>query len=608
MTHDPNINALWARLMVEELVRCGLRDVCISPGSRSTPLTLAFAQMVQRRDDVHMHIHVDERVAAFYALGLAKQTERPVALVCTSGSAGVHYHPAFVEATHANLPLIALTADRPQALMHCGAGQTIEQKQFFGPHVRQTLHLDLPSLRPLALRHVRLIMDQLYAVSMGWQGGAPGPVHVNVPFEEPLAPIETGDIDPSLYTQEPLAMYGRDDDQPLTQYAHQPPVLGESVIDGLNARLRQAERPVVVCGPLDVLGWSASDAIIALAERLQAPILADPLSGMRWVERTSEVVLAYGDAILRSTSWAASHQPDLVIRFGAMPTSKVYRFWREAHPEAEEWLIDPYGRVLDQVQQAHRVLHVDPQWLATRLCVDLLPSSGATGWLSRWLEANAMAKAAVTQACSSAPTLWEGDIARRVVSHLPDGATLMAASSMPIRDVDAFGGHGTKRISCIANRGANGIDGLLATSFGVAMHAAGPVVTLIGDVATLHDVGGLLSSHVLLANRPDANVTIVLINNGGGGIFSFLPIAKFDAYFEPLFITPQNVEFKALAQAYGLDYTVVRDVPGFEQALGDALARPGVKMVEVIVDREDNVRRHKDLWHHISQALEQTLE
>ena len=219
-----------------------------------------------------------------------------------------------------------------------------------------------------------------------------------------------------------------------------------------------------------------------------------------------------------------------------------------------------------------------------------------------------MAKVAVEHACVSAQTLWEGDIARRVVSQLPEGATLMAASSMPIRDVDAFAGRGDKKISCIANRGANGIDGLLATSFGVAMHAEGPVVTLIGDVATLHDVGGLLSSHVLLANRPDANVTIVLINNGGGGIFSFLPIANFEAYFEPLFITPQHVEFKALARAYGLDYTVVRDVPEFEQTLDEALARPGVKMVEVIVDREDNVRRHKALWQHISQALEQTLE
>ena len=610
---DPNLNALWSRAIVEELVHGGLTDACISPGSRSTPLTLAFAA----HPEVRVHVLIDERVSAFYALGLAKAQQRPVALVCTSGSAGAHYHPAFVEATYANLPLIALTADRPQSLMHCGSGQTIEQKGMFGPHVRESLHLDLPVAHALGVRHVRAATDRLCAVSMGRTGGAPGPVHLNVPFEEPLAPTPTDELPGDFAQEHPLAARGRATGA-LIDYVTPLKHLPNHALAALADVLNQAQQPVIVCGPVDTLGFEAHAQLLELATAWGAPLLADGLSQMR--ARPHAQLVTHYDTILRAPRHRQSLAPDVVLRFGAQPTSKVYRFWRETHPQAVEILVDPYGRLLDPVQHAHQVLAAHPAGLIEGLLPLVsegaqAPSELRAAWLRGWIDADAAAAQDVRACCQQDDTLWEGRVAHEVVRSLPEGATLLVASSMPVRDVDTFGQTMPPGTQCISNRGANGIDGLVATTLGTAAATGRPTVALLGDIATLHDASALLAAQELLRHDPRAHVTFVVVNNQGGGIFNFLPVkAHQESHdpalpFERLFNTPQQVDFGALAMAYGLGYERVHTTEAFGEALERTLSHPGVRLLEVVVEvsKQQNVALHNAHHDRVAHALDEVL-
>ena len=599
-THYPNRNALWAELIVEELVYAGVAHVCISPGSRSTPLTLAIAS----RDDLHVHSHIDERSAAFFALGLAKQTGAPVALVCTSGSAGAHYHPAFIEALYARLPLIALTADRPVHLIGTGAGQTITQPGMFGPHVRASLHLELPQLSLQALHHLRTKIGQAARAATGRLGSAPGPVHINVPFEEPLAPVEVpGDIPGALAASRVLSR----------QRAHS--WLAEHAAPGgLSARqlgffarlCEQHERGVIVCGPHEPAHGEVREPLLALAAATGFPILADPLSPMRSGEGAQRVMTHY-DTFLRSRPWASAHAPEVILRFGAQPTSKVYRFWREDHPGAIEVLVDPFGDVLEQTQQASHLVTASPGLFATQLAAQLTAPSAPTHWARELGQAEDLAAAAVSEALELGQredVLWEGFIARSLALALPEAAMLWAASSMPIRDLDTFACARHTPLSVLSNRGANGIDGLIASAMGAATARPGAHALLIGDIAFLHDASSLLMASRGLDPRLQPDLTVVLVNNSGGGIFEHLPIAKFPEHFERHFITPHAIDFGQLCAGYGVTHQRVERPAALLAALSESFGRPGLRVIEAVVARADNVRRHRALWADITERLQ----
>lgn len=582
---DPNRNALWARLIVEELYHSGVRHVCISPGSRSTPLSLATLA----HGGLKATVHLDERTASFFALGLARAGDQPVALICTSGSAGAHYHPALIEAYYSRVPLIALTADRPEELMDCGSGQTIAQPGMFGPHVISSLALDPPVMDVLNVRHVRQSVARIVARATG-VASQPGPVHINVPFREPLEPLEVeGDI------PDDVVCVARSRERSALAHTSAPKALDASQLDALAMQIKGAARLAIVAGP--ALGHAPLDAkIMGLARRLNAPVLADPLSALRHGPSARAHICGHYDVFMRHEPWRRAHAPQLVLRFGMMPTSKVYRFWREAHPEAQELLVDPYAQSFDPVQQAQQLIVADPNLLVEGLLARIEESAGDALWLKRWQLAEKAAIEGVDESIQEDDAMWEGYIAHAVLDAAAPHQRVCVASSMPIRDIDAFGGVSEVPKTLLSSRGANGIDGLNATAFGVAYAAQQPVLSLLGDVAFFHDVGGLMAAY----QAPP--VTIVVINNAGGGIFSYLPIAAYPEHFERLFLTPPQAKIEPIAAAYDLGYERITT----RAQLQAALSRPVSvsRILEVIVDREDNVRRHRRCWQRVATKLE----
>lgn len=582
-----NKNMFWATKLITSLQGAGVQHICISPGSRSTPLSLAAVAA----QGLETTVHIDERAAAFFALGVARATGKPVALICTSGSASAHYHPAMIEAFYSRLPLIAITADRPIELMDCGAGQTITQPGMFGPHAIASVVLDVPQLDPLVIRHMRQTVSQAVYTACGAQGGRPGPVQVNVPLREPLEPT----VVPGEVTEPAL----RAGDEPLLTLSESVRAPSAATVASLGERLACAKRPVVVVGPLAGHTLDAA-AVFALAKRLGAPLLADPLSGLRFAPGAQAHTIAHYDVFMREAQWRQAHQPDLVLRFGMMPTSKVYRFWREAHPEAAEILVDPFGQLFEPVQRAQQLLCCDPGALISGLMTQELRAGrdddARAQWMAAWTKAERLSAQVVAQALAQDETLWEGYIAAQLLASARPGQTVCIASSMPIRDVDAFGGVSDKPLKLYCSRGANGIDGLNATALGHAQVSQAPVLSLIGDVAFFHDVGALMG-----ASSSKQPVTFVVINNAGGGIFSYLPIAQHQEHFERLFLTPPQAQISPIAQAYGLDYTLVQT----RAQLVAALEAPPAKsrIIEVIVDREENVARHRRCWAALSLAL-----
>lgn len=612
---DANPSMLWGRIIVDELVAAGLTHVCVSPGSRSTPLTLAAAN----HPELEVHSHIDERSSAFFALGCAKITGKPVALICTSGSAAAHYLPALVEACHARVPLIVLSADRPVELMDTGAGQTIDQKGMFAHHVKLFEHLETPNLLPQALRRLRATMQRVYARSLGQPGtsAAPGPVHVNVPFREPLEPTPSASKEiEALTSRHPEVVYGRKGGWVSHSLTGCAPT--EAIMTRLVSACAKASRGMIVCGPLEPIHHDLCEHLVELLDITGFPLMADPLSSVRHGPLHPSEVSAY-DAFLRArdVTATADYKPDLIIRFGAQPTSKSYRFWREAHPNIEEILIDPFGQAFDHPQLAGQVIYADPIQCIENLCKSLrsigyLFSESSMSqrevWMRRWQTLNSIAIKVLRAAIKPSTALWEGQIAHDVVQCTDDRATIFLASSMPIRDVDAFSHpRSDEQRHLIANRGANGIDGLIATAAGVSSAQRRRCVLLIGDVAFLHDASSLLTA--LRGVSPSAPVCldIVVVNNAGGGIFSYLPVANFPEHFERHFITPHSVDIESLCRAYGASYA--RATTPAEWSEGCARIGQGlpdgerVRVTEVVVDREDNVEVHRQVWAQIVDMI-----
>jgi 2-succinyl-5-enolpyruvyl-6-hydroxy-3-cyclohexene-1-carboxylate synthase len=552
--------ATFCTTLVDEWIRAGVTDAVVAPGSRSAPLALALAD----RRDIHLHVHHDERSAAFLALGLGVASGRPAVLLCSSGTAGAHFHAAVIEAHHAEVPLIVCTADRPPELRAVGAPQTIDQSHLYGSAVRWFTD---PGVPDDANRHqwrslgARAVADAV--------GVPPGPVHLNLPFRDPLVgePAE-------LPTPRPGG-------RPWHTPAVGLPRLDDGAVDDLAEQL-DAHRGVIVVGG----GGGDPVAVHRLAAAAQWPVLADPRSGARLVEPTT---VAAFDAILRHSRFAADHTPTVVLRLGQPPASKVLA----------QWLA---GSGAVQVQAATSPAWVDPEHTAAvrvvadpgELCAALEKRlRGATGtpWLARWQEAERRAQRAIDRVMGDG-VVTEPAVARQLLAAVAPGTTIVCSSSMPIRDVEWYG-HPRDGVRVVANRGANGIDGVVSTAVGVALAAPAPTVLLIGDVALLHDTNGLLG-----VTGRDVDLTIVCIDNDGGGIFSFLPQAALAANrFELLFGTPHGVDVAALAAVHGVPTFEWADV---DKALG---AGPGVRLVHVRTERRANVADHDAINRAVAATL-----
>ena len=573
-----DIQAAFCATLVDEWVRGGVSDAVVCPGSRSTPMALALAA----DDRIAVHVHHDERAGAFTALGLGLATGRPALVLSTSGTGAVELHPAVVEAHQASVPLIVLTADRPPELHHVGAPQTVDQTRLYGGAVRWFTDPGVPDAaaaetwRSLAARSVA-------EATTGTAG--PGPVHINLPFREPLVG-EPGDLPP-----------GRADGAPWHTTAGR-----RSAVDRFGtARLEElldADRGVIVAGA------DAGDPAVvhALSAATGWPVLADPRSECR---TTVPGVVAAFDAILRHGPSAESLRPDVVLRLGMPPASKVLGQWI-AGSGAVEVAVDPHGRWFDAGHRAAHVLHADPA-AACQALVHLVGGRAVTdaGWAEAWAEAEAAAQAALDSVIGRHVEPTEPGIARSLAAALPDGSTLVVSSSMPVRDLEWFAAPRTG-LRVLANRGANGIDGVVSTGVGVALAARGtgaPTVVLIGDVAFLHDANALLG----LADR-GVDLTIVVVDNDGGGIFSFLPQAGSMGAdrFEQLFGTPHGVDLSVLAAAHGLMTVEPATGADVADAVLASLGAGGARIVQIRTDRVANVAVHDELHAAVANALDRT--
>jgi 2-succinyl-5-enolpyruvyl-6-hydroxy-3-cyclohexene-1-carboxylate synthase len=554
-------NARWSEVIAATLVARGVRDVVLSPGSRSTPLALAF----RAHEGLRVTVIVDERSAAFVALGIAKAAQRPVALVCTSGSAAAHYLPAITEAWACGVALVAITADRPWELLGFGAPQTLPQPGIFGRFVVDDLALAEPSDTPFALRHLAALVARAVDRAVSAPGG---PVHVNVPFAEPLVSRASSE-------------------------AHAPPVAAPRFVPPARtipvrevaALLEGAQRPLFLCGPA-APNPRLARALHALAAHVGAPVLAEAGSNARF--GFEDAVGCY-DAVLRRTDRRAAYAPDRVLRFGGGLTPKT-----TLGLGAEVFAVFAEGdRAPDPHHHATHVFEGAIAPLLEALLAEV-PAAADVSWRSRWLDA----ERALRRALEGDTLEGEPRVANALVRALEPGGNLVLASSMPIRDVDAFAPVARGPLDVFVNRGVNGIDGLLSTAYGVALATGAPTTLFVGDVALLHDLGAWTA---LRAARVD--VTVVVLNNDGGGIFHFLPVHDATPHFEELFGTPHGVDFAHAAAIAGAVFTRLDAAsPTLEADLARSFG-PGLRLVEVRAQRATNVDAHRRAFERMGDAV-----
>jgi 2-succinyl-5-enolpyruvyl-6-hydroxy-3-cyclohexene-1-carboxylate synthase len=548
---------LLMRAFCDELARCGLRHACTSPGSRSTPIVLSLV----RTPGIRCWSHIDERCAGFFALGAAKASGQPVAVTCTSGTAAANLAPAVIEARWARVPMVVLTADRPPELREVGAGQTIDQIKLYGTAAKWFFEVGVRDAPPERLRWIRSVACRAY-----WTALEPpaGPVHLNFPLHEPLV------------LDEPLPEDGtaRPDGRPYVIV--EPPHL-PTAAEGPGPH--PAGRLAIVAGA----GTPDPHGLAAFAERAGIPLLADPLSGAR----TGAASVAHYDLLLRDPQFAADHRPQFVFRIGDLPTSKPLRAWLAGLTDLAQIAFD-----------ANRAWQ-DPDAVVGMRVHSALPQPEALsvqpGWLDSWRRADASAARAIDAAL--ADELSEPLVARKLGEWLGSDASLFVASSMPIRDLETFLGANGPMV--LANRGANGIDGTVSSAFGAVAGGERPVLLLTGDVAVVHDIGGLLAGR-----RLGLSLTIVVLNNDGGGIFHFLPVAGQADAFEEHVATPHGLEFERAAALYGCAYERPDDIDALCSAVTRAMRESGVTLIEVRTDRTANLELHRRIAESVVRAAE----
>jgi 2-succinyl-5-enolpyruvyl-6-hydroxy-3-cyclohexene-1-carboxylate synthase len=568
------INRTYAPLqaLVDELARCGMRHAVTCPGSRNAPIALTLAA----HDRVDAVSVIDERAAGFMALGMAKASGRPVAVACTSGTAAANLLPAVVEAHEGRVPLIVLTADRPPELRDVGAGQAIDQLKLFGTAAKWFVEVGNGDPGRDWAQHIRALACRAWWTAAG---GRPGPVHLNLPLREPLAPSPE-ELDAADWQ-------GRPGGRPWVELREHSQAPDAGDVQALAERIAATPDGAIVCGGG---AGDVAEAVARLAAASGWPVLADPLSGARCGAHDHSHVVAHYDVLLRDGQFAAGVRPRLTVRFGEMPTSKALRAWLA---DADQVVVDPHATWNEPTRTAETILHADPVHACDALAtaVEARGPERDAAWLDGWRAADAL----VPPALAAAPDPFEPKAYAALEPVLPEDAVVWISSSMPIRYVESFFPQSGRAIRFLSNRGANGIDGVVSSAAGAARATGAPTFLLIGEVALLHDVGGLLA-----ARRAGIDLTIVCTNNGGGGIFDHLPVAEHAdaAAYETHIATPTGVELAAVAAVAGIAHRLV-STPGELRAA--VAADPG--LIELRADRADSVRLSRELASAVTADL-----
>lgn len=583
-----NRNLLWAKILVDELARGGLRHVVIAPGSRSTPLVFAFAE----QPEITVYSHIDERGAAFMALGLALAIDAPVAVLCTSGTAAANFYPAIVEAHYARAPLLVLTADRAHELRESGANQTVDQVKMYGDHVLWSVDLPLPEANPppVAIRNLRTLAARALATANGMPKGA---VHFNVPFRKPLEPTV---VEGDLREVEDV----REEGVPFTHILRGAVMPSSDMFETIAQAIQAAERPIMIAGPYQYHGWEVprGSDMVQFSRATGVPLFADPLSDSRHFFETSNkdsVVCAY-DTFLRAIE---IEKPDLILHFGAMPISQTLAdyttgpntqhiwinsddVWRDAEHQTGIWIIVTPSVLRWGVQDKlhERILALDKSWR------------------NKLFDAERETRKALTSLADD--TFFDGLVLAETLDLLPNPAALFVANSLPVRHLDQFGMPSNKNIRVFCNRGASGIDGTISSAFGAAagLPKDVPLVCVLGDLAFYHDMNALL-----LARRAGLKVTFIVINNDGGGIFRRLPVAEYDPPFTDLFLTPHGMTFEHTAAQFGVGYARADTRQAFRAALSEALAADETRIIEVVTNADNDAAQREAFIEQVRARL-----
>ncbi|WP_078544371.1 2-succinyl-5-enolpyruvyl-6-hydroxy-3-cyclohexene-1-carboxylic-acid synthase [Litchfieldia alkalitelluris] len=570
----------YVAAFVDELVRVGVKDVVISPGSRSTPIAILMAE----HSEMTTYLNIDERSASYFALGIAKARKVPVALLCTSGTAAANYFPAVVEANLSRVPLIVITADRPHELRDVGAPQAIDQNQLYGKHTKWFVEMAIPERSDEMIRYVRTVASR----AAGKAISAPaGPVHLNIPLREPLVPN---------LSQEKLFTKGR---KPLSQEVNM--VIGKAQLSdfqaqGIASQINGKEKGLIICGDFDDKEFAQQ--VTLLAEKLNYPILADPLSQLRSGKHSKDLILDSYDTFLRNQDFIESYTPEVIIRFGAMPISKALLLYLKKKRDVLHLVVDGDGGWREPTMTASEMVYCGEAEFCDKL-VHFISEAKQSIWTNDWKRINEVTREQLKH-IEEDNGIFEGKVFQQLQDLLPSESILFVGNSMPIRDLDTFFVNQTKPITILANRGANGIDGIVSTSLGISTTGR-KTVLVIGDLSFYHDLNGLLA-----AKQNNLDLTIVLINNDGGGIFSFLPQSKEEKHFEYLFGTPTGLNFEHTVKMYGGQFSSIKTWPEFKGIFEHSLKSKGLNVIELRTDRGTNLRDHRNLWNRVSQEI--TLE
>ena len=578
-----NVNTLWSSILVATLVRLGLKTAVICPGSRSSPLTVAFANNCE----VAAIPILDERSAAFFALGKAKQTNLPTVLVCTSGTAGANFYPAIIEARESRIPLIILTADRPNELRNCHAGQTIDQVKLYGNYPNCYVELAIPEANIGMLRYLRQNIIQAWNRAIFPIAGV---VHLNLPFREPLAPIvqpEVQALELNFPTEDFLAHLTSANSYQTNSITENIPNF--SVTKGIIiAGLAQPKDPEKYC-----------TAIALLSKKLNFPILAEALSPLRnYQDLNPNLIITY-DLILRNNNIAAQLTPEVIIQLGELPTSKILRNWLEQ--------LDIFRYIIESSPENFDPLHGKTIHLRssvsdfTHQVNQIIEPKINHQYLQQWLNLERQAKHAIAEKIEPLDILFEGKVSWLLSQHLPSQTSLFIANSMSVRYAEFFWQSNNRKLKPYFSRGANGIDGTISTALGIAYNNQSTVL-LTGDLALLHDTNGFL-----IRNKFQGHLTIIVINNNGGGIFEMLPIASFDPPFEEYFATAQEVTLSQLCITYGVEHKLIDNWQQLVHLL-NPLPTKGIRVLEIPTNRKTDAYWLQENLQEIADNLNSSKE
>jgi 2-succinyl-5-enolpyruvyl-6-hydroxy-3-cyclohexene-1-carboxylate synthase len=576
-----NRNIVWSDLFVSRLVDLGVRNACISPGSRSTSLTLAFAS----NKNISIYNIVDERSSAFFALGLAKKTKLPVAVVTTSGTAVAELLPAIIEAYYQRIPLIICTADRPPILINSGANQTINQHNIYKDHIRFFIDAGLPDITNL--KKIKNIAEDAIRYSCFLDNG---PVHINLPFEKPFEPNNNTDkVDLKIIENNFL----------FSSFEIKPPKQKKINFNSMADKFSKKERGIILVG-YNNYSPGFNQILSKLSKDLAYPVYIDGASHLRFGFVQNKSVIENFTAMVRSDSFKEKYDPDIIIQFGGTPTANVVlEFFKNS--KAEKVLVNEFGDRNDPSFTAKTILNINPEEFCSSI-IQNIEKRSKSHWLNNLMKMNKLASSLKKEYIEDLPQIHEGKIISELIEALPVKCNFMISNSLAIRDIDFFSGQTRKQIHAFSNRGASGIDGITSTALGIASASKEPTILLTGDLAFFHDMNGLHNSY-----KYKIPLTIILINNGGGGIFESLPISEYDEFFRDNFLTPLNLDFRKFVDGYNGSFLRINSWKELGIQLRRAVKSKRLMVLEIKTDAVKSKQYRQKYWLAAADKLNQYI-